>query len=126
MPKPVRRKSVARSAPRVPGAAAAGAGAAFARLKKAFTRDTAVTTGGKGFGSTGLKVGGKLFAFVSAAGELVVKLPRTRVQELIADSHGAPYDPGHGWLMKEWVAVRAPAADWLALAREARRFVGDR
>jgi hypothetical protein len=27
--------------------------------------------------------------------------------------------------MKEWIAVSAPPAKWVALAREARRFVGE-
>jgi hypothetical protein len=31
---------------------------------------------------------------------------------------------GHGRRMKEWVAVDDEAADWVALAREARAFVG--
>jgi hypothetical protein len=33
------------------------------------------------------------------------------------------FDPGHGRLMKEWIAVGAGRADWIALAKEAYRFV---
>ncbi len=78
--------------------------------------------GGK-FGASGLKVGGKLFAMMSS-GELVVKLPRQRVDELVATGTGRPFDPGHGRLMKEWVTI-APVhgRDWDKLAEEARQFV---
>ena len=50
-------------------------------------------------GSDGLKTGGKLFAMVSK-GELVVKLPRERVDELVEAGAGHRFDPGHGRLMK--------------------------
>ena len=33
------------------------------------------------------------------------------------------FDPGHGRLMKEWVAVDRGGASWVDLAREAYRFV---
>jgi hypothetical protein len=54
-----------------------------------------------------------------------VKLPKQRVDELIAAGTGTRFDPGHGRLMKEWVTV-APTRgeEWDALADEARRFVG--
>jgi hypothetical protein len=57
-------------------------------------------------------------------GELVVKLPKKRVEELSAAGVGHPFDPGHGRLMKEWVAVPiAVSRRWLSLVREAREFV---
>lgn len=81
---------------------------------------------GRMFGSSGLKVAGKVFA-MEVKGRLVVKLPRGRAEALIAAGAGEPFDPGHGRLMREWVAVpRAGAAAWLALAREARRYVAAR
>jgi TfoX/Sxy family transcriptional regulator of competence genes len=74
-------------------------------------------------GSEGLKTGGKFFAMVSR-GELVVKLPRERVDELVEAGAGHRFDPGHGRLMKEWVALRpADEEACTAYVTEARRFV---
>ncbi|HEX5417790.1 MAG TPA: hypothetical protein VFZ25_19195 [Chloroflexota bacterium] len=85
-----------------------------------------VTRGGQGFGSSGLKVHNKVFAMLSSKQEFVVKLPRQRVDALVAAGQGERFDPrGDGRLMKEWLCV-GPATDeeWLALAREALEFVG--
>lgn len=105
-------------APAVPGAHAA---AGFDAVAPAFASDREVSLG-KMFGSSGLKVSGKVFAMV-VRGQLVVKLPRTRVDELLGSRAGVPFDPGHGRLMKEWVSVPPGKAPWSALAREAHRFV---
>ena len=98
--------------------------AAFERVASAFASDRRVTRGGKGFGSTGLKVDGKLFALVSSRGEYVVKLPRARVGELVSAGRGALFDPGHGRLMREWIALDGSEKRWLLLAKEARAYVG--
>lgn len=75
------------------------------------------------FGSEGLKVADKVFAML-VKGRLVVKLPAARVDELIADGVGDRFDPGHGRLMKEWLAVgRQANVDWQALANEALGYV---
>jgi len=80
--------------------------------------------GKKGFGSSALQVNGKIFAMVSAAGALVLKLPRQRVYELEARGVGRRFDPGHGRLMKEWLTVDHGAPDECrSMAREALRFV---
>jgi hypothetical protein len=78
--------------------------------------------GERKFGSNGLKANGKLFALFTQ-GTLVVKLPRDRVAALTSAKVGAPFDPGHGRIMKEWLAVTSPKASWTELAREAHRFV---
>lgn len=82
---------------------------------------------GTGFGSTpGLRVGGKIFAML-AKSELVVKLPKARVDQLVDSGAGARFDPGHGRLMKEWVTIPlGPDADWAQLAAEALAFVDRR
>ncbi len=95
----------------------------FAPVVDAFAKDRRVSRGGKGFGSTGLKVNGKLFAFISSKGKFVAKLPKERVDELVNAGSGEHFDPGHGRLMKEWIAVDPGGAGWVDLAREAHRFV---
>jgi len=53
-----------------------------------------------------------------------VKLPRERVDELVEPGAGHRFDPGHGRLMKEWVALRpADEAECTAYVTEARSFV---
>ena len=96
----------------------------FLPVIAAFAKVRHVTLGGKGFGSTGLKVDGKLFAFVSSKGQLVVKVPKERVDELIRAGQAEQFDPGHGRRMKEWAAIRSAHVDWIELAKEAHRFVG--
>ena len=78
----------------------------------------------RGFGSSGLKVGGKLFAML-VQDSLVVKLPRDRVEELVAGGTATRFDPGHGRVMREWASVPASEADgWVGIAEEARSYVG--
>jgi hypothetical protein len=77
---------------------------------------------GRMFGSTALKRDGKVFALCSR-GEVVVKLPAERVDELI-DAGGRRFDPGHGRLMREWVSVKpSDAIECGALLAEARAFL---
>lgn len=78
---------------------------------------------GRMFGSVGLKVNGKVFAML-VKGKFVAKLPKERVAELVASGTGEYFDPGHGKLMKEWVALMGAQGQWADLAKEARRFVG--
>jgi hypothetical protein len=82
--------------------------------------------GGKGFGSGALKVDGQIFAMISSKGEFVVKLPAHRVGELVRDGTGQHFDPGRGTKMKEWLALNGKPEMWIALAKEARQFVGNR
>ncbi len=78
------------------------------------------------FGGAALKVHNKIFAML-VRGRLVVKLPRQRVDELIASGDGERFDPGTGRIMKEWLALGPESdEDWLPLAREALEFVGAR
>lgn len=104
--------------------------ALFAQLVGRFEDDPAVTppTPGKAgkFGESALRADGKIFAMISD-GNLVVKLPRDRVEELVAAGRGAPFDAGRGRVMKEWLAVPPRASrTWARLADEARDFVGHR
>ena len=84
------------------------------------------SAGKKGFGSAALCTSGKIFAML-VRGKLVVKLPKPRVEALIASGEGERFDPGHGRLMKEWVTVASTSEEgWLPLAREAREFVASK
>jgi hypothetical protein len=99
----------------------------FDELVAGFSGDASVTppSGGKGgkFGASALKHDGRIFAMISG-GHLVVKLPRARVEELVASGVGGHFDPGHGRVMKEWATIPTHhAARWPELAREALRFV---
>lgn len=95
----------------------------FERLTTRFLAGPSVTEG-RMFGSAGLKVGSKVFAML-VKGQLVVKLPKKRVDQLVASGTGTPFDPGHGRLMKEWVSIAAAhGRDWEQFASEALEFVG--
>ncbi len=72
------------------------------------------------FGSTALKVGGRIFA-MHVSDRLVVKLPAARVTQLVADGTGEPFRNGSGQVMRQWLAVVDDAA-WEPLAREALAF----
>jgi hypothetical protein len=78
---------------------------------------------GKMFGSVGLKLRGKVFAMV-VKGKLVVKLPKERVDTLVSSRVGKYFDPGHGRLMKEWIAIGPEQSNWKSLVREAKEYVG--
>ena len=97
----------------------------FAALADVVSNNSAaVLSEKKGFGSGTLTIDAKIFALLSKE-RLVVKLPRRRVDELIAAGCGARFDPGHGRLMKEWIAIdRECATPWLEFAQEAMAFVG--
>jgi len=96
---------------------------AFSALVKKLSKERGVTFGGKGFGSSALKVDGSIFAMLSSGGQFVVKLPKARVDELVTAGVGERFDAGKGRLMKEWLAVSAPPRRWLPLAKEALAFV---
>lgn len=99
----------------------------FSAVVKALGDESGVAHGQggkKGFGSSALKVNGKIFAMVSPADAFVVKLPKLRVDALEAAGTGRRFDPGHGRLMKEWLALHdGSAQQWIELAREALHFV---
>ena len=78
------------------------------------------TAFGRMFGSDGLSIRGKYFAFTSHTGDLVVKLDRDRIGELGLDNmvmRGRP--------MAEWaiVPLDAGAERWREVAAEGFAFV---
>ncbi|HEU5134146.1 MAG TPA: TfoX/Sxy family protein [Steroidobacteraceae bacterium] len=117
------KKTAARSAGKGKEAAAPGPGdAAFAPIAAAFRGGRDISEA-RMFGSSGLKTDGRVFVMV-VKGNLVVKLPAPRIQELIGSRVAQPFDPGHGKVMKEWASIPVThSTKWLALAQEAHRFV---
>ncbi len=93
----------------------------FAPVVDVFTAYRDVSRG-KMMSSYGLKVNGKIFAMFGRD-KFVAKLPRQRVDELVSAGKGERFDPGHGRLMKEWIAMEAGRANWIKLAKEAYDFV---
>jgi hypothetical protein len=92
----------------------------FDAVTEALEHDPSIGKGW-GFGSSALKVGGKIFAML-VDGELVVKLPAERCAELAAGEGATTFQVGKRQ-MREWVSVAPGAHDWDALAREALAFV---
>ncbi len=78
---------------------------------------------GGGFGSHALRHHNKIFAML-VRGRLVVKLPKQRVDELVAVGEGIRFDANKGTPMKEWLSLD-PASElaWQPLAKEALGFV---
>jgi hypothetical protein len=89
-----------------------------------FSSPSAKIGEGKGFGSTGqLKVDGKIFCML-VRDQLVLKLPRMRVDDLVEAGDGERFDAGKGKPMREWFSLsRSSKRQWPALAREAMAFV---
>ncbi len=100
-------------------------GQRYEQIVQAFLRRPGVTQHGRGFGSSALRVQGKMFATLSPAGAFVVKLPRRRVEALAAASQGMPFEPSPGRVMKQWLELSAASGqDWASLAEEALAFAG--
>jgi TfoX/Sxy family transcriptional regulator of competence genes len=94
----------------------------FDEVSRTFLRTPNVTTA-KMFGSSALKVKNKVFACFYK-GRLVLKLPKERVDELVADGGAVHFDSGTGRPAKEWVAIDASRGkEWRTLAKDAQKFV---
>ena len=102
----------------------AGRDPLFAPVAAAFAGDRRVSRRRMFSTTSVLSVDGRIFAML-VRGRFVAKVPKDRVDVLVRAGAGTYFDPGHGRLMKEWVAVAPGRADWIALAREAYRFVRD-
>lgn len=95
----------------------------FAYLAQHFAGTEGVTLPGetptRGFGSDALRVGGSIFAMY-VRGNLVVKLPRHRVDALAAGVQAERFCANRGCPMKEWAVILTDnLAAWTDLAEEA-------
>ncbi|MEM1246197.1 MAG: hypothetical protein AAGK22_07480 [Acidobacteriota bacterium] len=72
-----------------------------------------------------LRTEGQFFATIlGEREEVVVKLPKDRVTELIREEVGLPFAPA-GRKFKEWVALpKGQSRRWRRLIADAREFVG--
>ncbi|MBW8734210.1 MAG: hypothetical protein JF571_07895 [Asticcacaulis sp.] len=77
----------------------------------------------KALQSMGLMIGGKLFAFIRD-GHLILKLPATQIDILIAAHDAVRFDGNRDKPMKEWI-VMPPSSEhiWPGLAEDAYSFV---
>ena len=100
----------------------------FAKVVKALLTNSKVTQSEKkGFGSSALTINGRIFATLNHEGKLLVKLPKLRVDALVASGKGERFDSGRGRPMKEWATIEPVSGDlWLPLAREALNFVASK
>lgn len=79
---------------------------------------------GSGFGSHALRYRRKIFAMF-VRGQLVVKLPKARVDALVGAGEGVRFDANKGTPMKEWFALGTDSGlEWRPLAAEALEFAG--
>ncbi|HYZ52262.1 MAG TPA: hypothetical protein VE733_01955 [Streptosporangiaceae bacterium] len=75
--------------------------------------------GGGGFGRNAVLFEKKIFAMF-VRGQLVLKLPRNRVDALVAAGDGIRFDANKGTPMKEWFSLSPESGlAWQPLAREA-------
>lgn len=97
------------------------------RIAEDFQSDKNVAMGTM-FRSPGLRVRDKIFVFLGHKGQLIVKLPSDRAQELIAKGTAEEMVMG-GRTMREWIAFppeedpAATLATWREAAHEAHRYV---
>jgi hypothetical protein len=78
--------------------------------------------GGGGFGRSALRFQNKIFAML-VRGRLVLKLPATRIDALVAAGDGVRFDANKGTPMKEWFSLDPDSGHpWLSLAHEALDF----
>jgi hypothetical protein len=85
--------------------------------------DDPSTTIGSLMGFPCLRVDGAFFATCDhRSGDLIVKLPRSRVTELIDDGDAQPFAPA-GRVFKEWALLPdRDAEQWRSLLAEARTY----
>jgi len=100
------------------GAYAAGVAALYDLVSELPARPP--VTQGRMFNGDGLRVRGRMFAFIGRNGDLVVKLPEPRVRHLVDQHAGRPVVMG-ARTMREWARFPAEAGvgRWSEMLEEA-------
>lgn len=105
--------------------------AAYARALEIFDPVAADYLGRDGvdigpmFGSEGLRVRGKVFAFVGYRASLMLKVPEARADEIVAAGIAERMEM-RGRPLREWLIVGPEAAEhWAALTAEAFAYVDE-
>jgi hypothetical protein len=99
-----------------------GAAAMFEELRGRYPVDSKRPL--RGFGSDALTIDGRIFAALSQ-GKLLLKLPSSRVDELISNGVAEPFVLRER-VMREWLLLPIRQRElWPALADEASRFVSE-
>jgi len=112
------KKPVAKKTPRP----AEVADPRFAPVAKAFAKTVGVSLmESKSGAMRGLMLNGKSFG-MSMNGRFMLKLTEERASALIAEGIGKPFQPSAGRVLKGWIEVTSPKANWVALAKEAHRL----
>jgi hypothetical protein len=98
--------------------------ALFRQLTDLLSHDDGRVTQSTMMGFPCLRVDDKFCACVErATGDLILKLPAERVNDLVRTGTGRPFAP-NGRVFKEWVACPTPARGfWSDLLSEAKRYV---
>ena len=100
---------------------------AYAALVARLTADPRVSVGTgsrRGFGRGALATRGRIFAMLASGDRMVVKLPRRRVDALVAQGRGARFEPRPGRPMREWLELSPGTARTASRpAREALDYV---
>jgi hypothetical protein len=66
----------------------------------------------------GLRRDGKSFG-MSFHGRFILKMNEERAAALIGEGLGKPFSPARGKVLRGWLEIISPSADWIALAKEA-------
>jgi TfoX/Sxy family transcriptional regulator of competence genes len=91
----------------------------FEPVAKAFARTRGFSLmESKSRGMRGLMLNGKSFG-MSSHGRLILKMNETRASALVSTGLAKPFSPSPGKVMRGWLEVTHPKADWVALAKEA-------
>ena len=69
----------------------------------------------------GMRLNGTSFG-MSSHGRFILKLTEERTAALIAGGVGKPFRASAGRVLKDWIEVTDPNADWVALAKEGCRL----